>query len=105
MSKKYQRHQREVMLVNNFDKAWGYLKTKGETSLQTEKKRKSFIAKASVSTKGMHSGERVILCIHENSGRTSAYVYKCCWGYHTNCYGDGTRIGMYCEALDKSISL
>lgn len=100
---KYEIHQRNVELFSNFNIEWEFLNRKGELSLRTEKNRVTFIAKASVAKRGKHSGERVIQFLNKDTRRASAYVFSCCWGYHTNCYGQGTRIGMYCQALDKSI--
>jgi hypothetical protein len=79
------------------------LNAKGELSLQTVKKGTPFIAKATVAEKGPHSGERVIVFLSEKNGKRSesARIYECCWGHYYNCYG--TRIGMYCKALDNSI--
>jgi hypothetical protein len=45
-----------VKLDCDFDKVWGSLKTNGELSLQTEIKWKPFIAKATVASRGQHSG-------------------------------------------------
>jgi hypothetical protein len=101
---KYEIHQRTVALVSDFSKAWDFVNRKGELTLRTEKKRIPFIAMASVAKRGKHSGERVIKFLNFDTKRASAYVFKCCWGYHTNCYGEGTRIGMYCEALDQAIN-
>ena len=99
-------HKGNVAL-SEFDKIWEFLKTKDKLSLKTERKKKPFIAIASVAKRGVHSGERVILFVQEKNGKRyeSARAYTCCWGHYTNCYGTGTRIGMYCEALDKSIRL
>jgi hypothetical protein len=101
---KYEIHQRTITLVSDFNKAWEFLRGKGELTLRTEKNRIPFIVKASVAKRGKHEGERVILFLNEETRRASAYVFKCCWGYHTNCYGEGTRIGMYCETLDNYIT-
>lgn len=43
------------------------------------------------------SGERVIR--FKQHGKEYARSYECCWGNYTNC--SGTRIGMYCAALDQ----
>ena len=101
---KYEIHQRTVTLVSDFNKAWDFLNHKGELKLRTEKKRIPFIAVASVAKSGKHSGERIIKFLNFDTRRPSAYVFKCSWGYHTNCYGEGTRIGMYCQALDSCIN-
>lgn len=101
---KYEIHQRTVALNNNFDKVWEYLNNKCEVTLRTEKNRISFIALASKAVRGKHEGEKLIRVLNAETRKASAYVFKCCWGYHTNCYGDGTRIGMYCEVLDSLVS-
>jgi hypothetical protein len=97
-------HQGNLSL-GEFNNIWDSLNKTGELSLQTERERKRFIAIASVAKRGLHSGERVILFLQEKNGKRyeSARAYECCWGHHTNCYGTGTRIGMYCEALDRFI--
>lgn len=101
---KYEIHQRTVTLVSDFNKAWNFLNSSGEITLRTEKNRIQFIVKASVTQRGRHAGEKVIQFLNINTRRASAYVFKCCWGFHTNCYGEGTRIGMYCQALDNYIT-
>ena len=54
----FESHQGNVQLDCDFDKTWDSLKAKSELSLQTETEGKPFIAKATVATKGQHSGER-----------------------------------------------
>ena len=98
-----EQHQGFVRLVSDFDKAWEFLNTSGEVTLETEKNAVQFIAEASVPIKGKHAGKRAIRFLHYYTRKVSAYVFECCWGHHTNCYGDGTRIGMYCEALDRLV--
>ena len=99
-------HQGNIRLINNFGAVWESLKNKGERSLTTTKKRKRFTAKASVAQRGVHSSEKVILFRQNKKGKwyESARAYECCWGHYTNCYGTGTRIGMYCEALDNYVT-
>jgi hypothetical protein len=65
---------------------------------------KPFIVNAGVTKSGKHSGARVIRVLNKRNRKTSAYIFECCWGFHTNCYGEGTRIGMYCTALDNYIT-
>jgi hypothetical protein len=101
---KYEIHQRTVTLVNDYNKVWEFLNSKGELTLRTEKTMTPFFVHASIAKRGKHSGERVIRVLNHDTRRASAYVFKCCWGYHTNCYGEGTRIGMYCQALDNYIT-
>ena len=99
----FEPRQGTVRLDCEFDKVRDSLNIKGELSLQTEIEGKPFIAKATVATKGQHSGERVIVFIHEKNGKRteSARSYECCWGHYYNCYG--TRIGMYFKALARSM--
>ena len=97
-------HQGDVRLVTEFDKAWEFLTRTGERSLQTDKNGIAFIATVRVAGKGIHSGQRAIVFLQNKTRKISAYAYECCWGHHTNCYGKGTRIGMYCKALDESMT-
>jgi hypothetical protein len=78
----FEPHQGNVRLDCDFDKVWDSLKMKGDLSLQTEIEGKPFIAKATVATRGQHSGERVIVFLHEKDGKRieSARGYECCWG-------------------------
>ncbi|MGZ4849938.1 MAG: hypothetical protein ACXV2C_01000 [Candidatus Bathyarchaeia archaeon] len=57
----FEPHQGNVRIDCDFDKVWDSLKIKGELSLQTEIEGNPFIAKATVATKGLHSGEKVIV--------------------------------------------
>jgi len=95
----FEPHQGNVQMDCEFDKVWDFLKMKGELSLQTEKEGKPFIAKATLTTRGQHPGERVIVFLHEKDGKRteSARGDECCWGHYYNGYG--TRIGMYFKAL------
>ena len=64
----FEPHQGNVRLDCDFDKVWESLKMKGELSLHTEIEGKPFNAKATVATRGKHSGERVIVFLHEKDG-------------------------------------
>jgi len=88
-----------VTLRGELDVVWERLKTKGDVDLTTAD-RASFIAIARTTTKGEHAGEPVIrfLSIGEQE---YARAYPCCWGHYHNCHG--TRIGMYCTALDRHL--
>ena len=92
-------HEGVVTLRNPFDEVWESLKRKGEIHLQTDKKGTPFIARACITQKGLHRGERVIRFFRNRTER--ARSYECCWGHYFNC--NRTRIGMYCKALDASI--
>jgi len=89
------RHQSRKDLTHDFNTVWGKLKVSGRQSLQTPDGH-DFDAFAALTIKGSHQGEKVVRI--EKDGRTFAYIYSCCWGCTTNCYG--TRIGGYSEALD-----
>lgn len=99
----FETHQGNVRLVSEFDNVWESLNKTGERSLQTVRKRTPFIAKAIVIGKGKHLDERAIVFFGEKNGKRkrNATSYECCWGHYYNC--DGTRIGMYCEPLGRSI--
>ena len=105
MSKPHYGSVKELSI--KFDNVWNSLNAKGDLSLQTEGKKKQFIAIARKAQMGKHSGERVILFLQEKNRKRfeSARAYVCCWGYHTNCYGTGTRIGMYCKSLENAFKL
>ena len=100
----FEPHRGNVRLDCDFDKVWDILKNKGEVSLQTEIEGKPFIAKATVATRGQHSGGRVIVFIHEKKNgeriESRKKFHGTYWGHYYNCYG--TRIGMYFKALVHS---
>ena len=75
--------------ISCFEKATGpaELKTKSKTR---------FIAKANITQKGPHTGEKVIRFMQVI--KEYARAYECCWGHYYNC--NRTCIGMYCVALD-----
>ena len=88
-------HQGQKNLTHDFSAIWGKLNVSDRQSLQTPAGH-DFYAFAASTTKGSHQGEKVIRI--EKDGQTFAYIYSCCWGCTTNCYG--TRIGGYSKALD-----
>jgi hypothetical protein len=64
-------HQAYIAVSQNLEK--GY-KTKAGTP---------FTAKARITSKGPHKGDKVI--IFEQDGTEMARSYECCWGKLTNC--------------------
>ena len=96
-------HEGNVRVVTEFEEAWDYLNRTGELHLQTEREGKPFIAKATITGKGIHSGEKSIRFLKKRNGKRQEYArsYECCWGHYYNC--NRTRIGMYCKALDNAI--
>ena len=65
----FEPHQGNVPLDCDFDKLWNSFNNKGELSLQTEVEGNPFIAKATMAKKGKHSGEQVIVFLHEKNGK------------------------------------
>ena len=92
-------HQGTVFLNHSFSEAWAFLREEGRIDLETQRKGTPFQAEANITTKGRHEGEQVI--IFYQRGVEFGRSYPCCWGRYYNC--NRTRIGMYCEALDKFI--
>jgi hypothetical protein len=88
-------HQGSVHLGGSFADAFNYLMKTGSCELKTAADT-IFTASAS----GTRDGRQVIRFFQKKLeyGRT----YSCCWGHYYNC--NRTRIGMYCKALDISIS-
>ena len=99
-----ERHEGDVRLIHEFDKAWEFLNRTGKRSLQTAI-RTPFVAEANVTQKGEHKGERVIIFRQERNGELEEFgrSYECCWGRYHNW--NRTRIGMYCQALDNVMKL
>ncbi len=91
-------HQDEVNLRHTFEFAYKWLQAVGMAQLDTAAGTR-FTAQASITSRGPHSGEPVIRFLQR--GIEYARAYKCCWGRYYNC--NRTRIGMYCQALDKEI--
>lgn len=81
--------------AHDFGVVWRKLKASGRRSLRTMNGH-DFDAFADWAAKGSHQGQEVVRI--EKDGRTFAYIYPCCWGCTTNCYG--TWVGGYIEALD-----
>ena len=91
-------HEGTLQLKNRFKKAYKWLEKIESSELKTKSKT-IFIAKANITQKGPHAGEKVIRFMQDN--KESARAYECCWGRYYNC--NRTRIGMYCSALDDAI--
>lgn len=98
----FEPHQGTLRLLNEFDNICDFLNMEGERSLKTQREKTPFIAKVIRVGKGQHFGERAIVFLN-GARHEYARSYKCCWGHYYNC--NRTRIGMYCEALDKFISI
>ena len=92
-------HEGRVVLSNAFDAVYDWLNENGSLWLTTETGT-SFEARADVTRRGPHSGERVIRFFQHSD--EYARAYECCWGHYHNC--NRTRIGMYCVALDVAVS-
>lgn len=94
----FEPHQGTIGLCHSFEAAHEFLSTEGKANLVTAAGTE-FQALAVVACKGSHSGKPVI--VFYQRGREYARAYECCWGCYYNC--SRTRIGMYCEALDRAI--
>jgi len=94
----FEPHEGTVRLSHRFGSTYKWLRGKGELVLATAAGT-SFTARAQVTTRGDHSGERVIRFFQ--NGSEFGRAYKCCWGHYYNC--NRTRIGMYCRALDSAV--
>ncbi len=95
----FEPHQGDVSLQNSFALTCRWLRTTGDVSSATSTGTR-FVARAGTVGRGPHTGEPVIRFLQ--NGQEYARVYACCWGHYYNCHG--TRMGMYCEALDKQAS-
>jgi len=91
-------HEGTLQLKHKFNKAYKWLEKNGPSELMT-KMGTRFIAKAEITQKGPHTGEKVIRFIQDN--KEYARTYECCWGHYYNC--TRARIGMYCTTLDGAI--
>ena len=94
----FEPHEGTLQLKNIFNKAYIWLEEHKQSEFNT-KSGTRFIAKADITQKGPHSGEKVIRFMQDN--KEYARAYECCWGRYYNC--NRTRIGMYCTALDSVI--
>jgi len=87
-------HGRVVLLGLEFDTVFESLRDSGEVNLIT-RIGTPFSARAELTKKGPHQGEKVIRFYRH--GLEFGRAYACCWGHYYNC--NRTPIGMYCEAL------
>jgi len=94
----FEAHEGTLHLKHKFNKAYKWLEKNGPSELTT-KMGTRFIAKAEITQKRPHTGEKVIRFIQDN--KEYARTYECCWGHYYNC--TRARIGMYCTALDGAI--
>ena len=94
----FEPHDGTLQLNHKFQKAYEWLENREPTDLKT-KSGTRFIAKANITQKGPHSGEKVIRFMQD--GKEYGRAYECCWGCYYNC--NRTRIGMYCAAVDVAI--
>jgi len=94
----FEPHEGTLWLTHKFQKTYTWLEKEGSAELITNKGT-SFTAKAEITQKGPHAGEKVLRFMQK--GREYARAYECCWGHYYNC--NRTRIGMYCAALDAAV--
>ena len=94
----FEPHEGTLQLKHKFQKAYKWLEKCGPSELKT-KSRTRFIAKANITRRGPHAGEKVIRFMCDN--KEYARAYECCWGHYYNC--NRTRIGMYCAAVDVAV--
>jgi hypothetical protein len=95
----FEAHEGKVALEHTFRQACSWLERHGPVDLQTSRNAR-FRATVSDVHRGSHRGDKAIRFMQGT--HESARVYECCWGHYYNCYG--TRIGMYCSAVDRSVS-
>jgi hypothetical protein len=95
----FEPHEGEVALQHKFAPMYKWLRSHGEIALTTAAGT-HFTTRAEITKRGAHGGEMVIRFFQE--GTEYSRAYECCWGHYYNCYRQ--RIGMYCKALDSSLS-
>lgn len=93
-----------VRLRNDFDTVWTLLNKSGPIELKTEKKKTSFVAKASfVTKKGTNEQKRAMVLLRRFPGNVrleeAAVCFECCWESYYSCRGQ--KIGLYAKVLDK----
>jgi hypothetical protein len=94
----FEAHEGTLQLKHKFYKAYNCLEKIESSELKT-KSGTGFIAKANITQKGPHTGEKVVRFMQDN--KESARAYECCWGRYYNC--NRSRVGMYCSVLDDAI--
>lgn len=99
--------RRMVELTKSFNEVWESLCGKNlelKTSEDT-----LFIARARLARRrGSSVSEEVLVFLrNDGSGKLMecSRCYAANWGYYFNNLGVGQRIGMFCSALDKQLSL
>lgn len=92
-------HDGSTTLRHSFDLAFSWLLANQNAEFVTDSGT-PFNALASHVTKGHRVGEPVIRIFQGSKEYSRAYA--CCWGLYTNC--NKTRVGMYCQAIDSSIT-
>jgi len=93
-------HEGTISLNHSFSEAYDWLSSLGQLSLVTNNET-DFVALTSIVTKGGKAGKKVIRFFQND--REYGRAYEFCWGHYHNC--NKMRIGMYCSALDRKISL
>lgn len=88
-------HQGDERRQHSFEQLWRRLAEVGGAELTTSASI-GFGARATVTSRGLRKGQRVIRYLQH--GKEYARCYECCWEHYRNCYG--TRIGMYSAAAD-----
>jgi hypothetical protein len=89
-----QTHSGCVTLSHDFKYAWDWLQNNNPGVLHTSRGAE-FTARSKLS-----KDDRRVICFYQK-GKEYSRAYLCCWGHGTNC--NGTRVGMYCKALDAAI--
>ena len=95
----FESHEGTVELTHTFTQAYAGLQAWQGVDLRTAAST-GFLARAATVTKGLRKGESVMRFLRGH--KESARAYECCWGHYYNCHG--TRVGMYCAALDRALS-
>jgi len=88
------RHHGTVSNSISFSEAYIFILNNPKHIYHTTGNNSSFMARAYKSKKRK---EKVITFKGIESNYVSAYVYECCWGKVTNCYG--TYIDCYTKAM------
>jgi hypothetical protein len=74
-----------------FAQAYAHVVANPTAAYQTTGDQTIFTVLAYVVRKGKHKGQKTLRILQ------SAYVYECCWGCKTNCYG--SHIDCYTAAI------
>lgn len=95
----FEPHEGKIYLSHSFLDAWDAVKSSESVRLETSTG-STFRVINSVTSRGSHEGEKTLRFM--KGKQEFARAYPCCWGYYYNC--NGTRMGMYCLALDEWLS-